>query len=101
MKKIKNVSSSVRGRSVFKALGEALEAPPIAGRTIPHIEITGACEAITDGCRGVLEYDNSVISLNLGGDKVRFRGENLQIHTLTDEQAMISGKIYSVEFFSE
>lgn len=91
-------SGGERRSSVLDAIGNNLEAPPLAKKGMSRVEITGNNEAVVDGCRGVLEYDDGVISLSLGSRFVRFRGDKLQIHTLLDEQAMITGTILSVEF---
>lgn len=95
MKKIINRKpGDARRSSVLEAMG----APPLAVKGMSRVEVTGNSEAIVDGCRGVLEYDDGVISLSLGRRFVRFRGDNLQISTLLDEQALITGTILSVEF---
>lgn len=99
MKKLRtDKAGNARRYSVLETLGSNLEAPPLAKKGMSRVEVTGNSEAVVDGCRGVLEYDDGVISLSLGSRFVRFRGDNLQIHTLLDEQALITGAILSVEF---
>lgn len=98
-KNIKHGASQLS--SIVTAIENTLEVPPIAKKGMSRVEITGNCEAVVDGCRGVLEYDDGAISLSLGNRRVRFMGDNLQIHTLLDEQAMITGTILSVEFLGD
>ncbi len=67
-------------------------------RNCGYIEIVSNCCALVDGCRGILEYDDSLIKLNLGKNAVAFRGNSLTIKSLSMEQAMVEGFIVSVEF---
>ncbi len=67
-------------------------------RNCGYIEIVSNCCALVDGCKSVLEYDNSIIKLNLGKNAVCFRGNSLTIKSLAMEQAMVEGFIVSVEF---
>ena len=53
---------------------------------------------MVDGCKSVMEYDDTVIKLNLGKNSVKFTGCELTIKSLSLEQAMIEGTILSMEF---
>ena len=79
---------------------KALELPPAIMANMAHIELSGNREAVVDGCKGVLEYDDGLIKLNTGGTSVSFLGNELTIRALTDEQAVIEGIILSIEFSS-
>lgn len=63
-----------------------------------HIEISGNTEAIVEGCLGVLEYGDSVISLNTAKLTVRINGADLTITSFQNGQAVITGIIASVDF---
>ena len=67
-------------------------------RSVSHMELSGNREAIVEGCKGVVEYDEGIIRLNLGKNIVRFTGTGLSIRTLTLEQAIITGNILSIDF---
>ena len=67
-------------------------------RGVSHMELSGNREAIVEGCKGVVEYDEGIIRLNLGKNIVRFTGTGLSIRTLTLEQAIITGNILSIDF---
>lgn len=77
---------------------EALELPEEAVRNCSNIEIVSNCCATVEGCKSVMEYDESVIKLNLGKVSVKFCGSGLTIKSLTAQQAMLEGEIISVEF---
>ena len=79
-------------------LTQELEIPQAALRGVSHMELSGNREAIVEGCKGVVEYDEGIIRLNLGKNIVRFTGTGLSIRTLTLEQAIITGNILSIDF---
>jgi len=53
---------------------------------------------MVDGCKSVMEYDDTMIKLNVGKNSVSFIGYGLTIKSLSLEQAMIEGTILSMEF---
>lgn len=77
---------------------ERLDLPEDAMRNCNCIEIISNCCATVDGCKSVMEYDSSVIKLDLGKLRVRFLGSGLSIRSLTLEQAVIEGTIIAAEF---
>lgn len=77
---------------------EKLELPEDVFRGCSHIELVSSCCAMVDGCKSVMEYDDTIIKLNLGKSSVKFTGYDLTIKSLSLEQAMIEGKIISLEF---
>ena len=79
-------------------LGNEFEIPQSAFCGMVHIELNGNTEAIVDGCRGVVEYDESIIRLNTGKLIVRFSGTCLSIRTLSMNQAVVCGCIESIDF---
>ena len=76
---------------------EKLDLPEDVIRNCSHIEIVSNCCAMVDGCKSVMEYDDTVIKLNLGKNSVKFTGCDLTIKSLSLEQAMIEGTILSME----
>lgn len=77
---------------------EKLELPEDVFRNCSHIELVSNCCAMVEGCKSVLEYDDTVIKLNLGKGSVKFTGYDLTIKSLSLEQAMIEGTVISIEF---
>lgn len=86
------------GLTTKEKLTQELEIPQAALRGVSHMELSGNREAIVEGCKGVVEYDEGIIRLNLGKNIVRFAGTGLSIRTLTLEQAIITGNILSIDF---
>lgn len=63
-----------------------------------HIEVSGNAEAVVEGCLGVLEYGDTVISLNTAKLTVRISGADLSIVSFQNGQAVITGIIAGVDF---
>ena len=61
-----------------------------------HIELFNDT-VIIDGCRNVAEYGSGGIRLNTGGCVVGVFGDGLTIKSFACSQAIISGKIVSLE----
>lgn len=85
-------------RRAGELIDAALELPPGLLGGGAHIEIDGGREVVVDGCKGVLEYEECLIRLNIGTGQVKFTGQNLLIRSLTANQAQIEGCIESIAF---
>lgn len=83
----------------FKKITTFFEMPKIE-LNLPLIELTGNKELAVDGCKGVLEYDENVIRLNLKNYILRITGRDLGLTCLTTESLVVRGTILSVEFQS-
>ena len=88
----------VKPSNLTSKVERVLELPPGALSGAAHIEFTGNYRAILDGNCGILEYDGDVIRLSTGSGVIRFTGSDLVMTALTDENAVVEGKILSVEF---
>lgn len=84
-------------RSLFGAL---LELPQISITQMSQIELMSNREALVDGCKGVLEYNEEFIRLSLSGMTVRFNGRNLQLRGMSEEGVSITGFLQSIEFIT-
>lgn len=65
-----------------------------------RIELTGNRRAVVESCRGILEYEEGVIRLNTGSGVIRFTGRDLGLSCLTEDSAVVTGCILSMEFLS-
>ncbi len=93
MKREKNCRTSVRGR-----MAESLQMPPDAFGGYARLELTGNREATVEGCRGIIEYGEGEIALNLGDVTATFIGEGLRMRCMTKTGAVIEGRILSIQF---
>lgn len=87
-----------KSKSKSKVLSENLQIPQTIGRGTAYIELSGNSEAIIEGCKGVLEYGDDIIHLNIGKNEVRFSGTDLVIKTYFNEQVIIVGNILTIDF---
>lgn len=65
-----------------------------------HLEMLSNREAVVDGCKGVVEYDENTIKINTGELIIAFRGDELLIKSLGADIAVITGKIAEITFAS-
>lgn len=66
----------------------------------PKIEMLGNREMIVDGCKGVVEYNETLIKLSLGENVLSLSGDNLIIKSFDSSVAVISGQICDISFVS-
>ncbi len=81
-----------------KQLYKGLELPPSAFLGNSKITLNSNKEAIVEGCKNILEYEDDRIKLNLGNKTLLILGTNLSINSITINGVVISGNISSVEF---
>ncbi|MBD9107729.1 MAG: sporulation protein [Ruminococcaceae bacterium] len=82
----------------LKKAGETLR--EAAADLLPpmRVELLSDREAVVDGCRGILEYNECCIRLCTGPLTVRFTGEGLTMRNFGSLGAVVEGKIKSVDF---
>lgn len=63
-----------------------------------RVELLSDHQAVVDGCRGILEYNECCIRLCAGNLDLRFCGEQLSLRHFGEQGAVVEGRIRSVEF---
>ncbi len=63
-----------------------------------HIELFSNQRALVERCKGVFEYNDTLIKLNLGGKSGIFIGKNLKISSLEGRNLVITGEIETINF---
>ena len=81
-----------------KKFAEEMQLPQSAVSDIFRIEMRGKSDVMIEGCKGIVEYDENTISLNLGNCIVSLTGNDLEINNLSEQQAIINGNVCSVNF---
>ncbi len=66
----------------------------------PKIEMSGNREIIIDGCKGVVEYSENSIKLNLGETVLTLSGNGLIINSFDSSIVVITGQISDISFTS-
>jgi sporulation protein YqfC len=64
----------------------------------PRLELVGNSECVVDGLKGIVEYTNEKIKINLGKYFITFFGDELYINSFSYEGAVVQGTIISLEF---
>ena len=85
---------------ITQRVEQVLELPEGSLSGAARVELSGNRRAVVEGCRGILEYEEGVIRLNTTSGIVRFMGRDLTMNCLTEDSAVVSGTILSVEFLS-
>ena len=85
-------------KKIKKEIYIGLELPPSALLGESKISINSNKEAVIEGCRSIIEYQDDRIKLNLGNKTVLFTGRNLSIDSLTVNGVVLSGIITGLEF---
>ncbi len=67
---------------------------------LPSVKFCSNRQAIVDGCKGVVEYNDGIVKLNCGKLVLKFQGQNLSIRALCIDQIAICGQILSFEFLT-
>lgn len=96
---VSQLKSEKRADAAYKA-AKFFELPADLVAGTPHLEFYGNREAVVEGCRGILEYDEDIVCLNMGKTNIRFMGRGLELRNFTDHSVVIDGFILSVEFLS-
>ena len=65
-----------------------------------NIELFGNKQIIVDGCKGVIDYNEDFLKLDLGKIVLKVTGRNLVIDFYIYEQVDLKGEIVSVEFMN-
>lgn len=65
-----------------------------------NIELFGNNQIIVDGCKGVIDYNEDFLKLDLGKIILKVTGRNLVIDSYIYEQVDLKGEIVSVEFMN-
>lgn len=85
---------------LIKKFTEEMQIPESAVTDSFKIEFRGNYDVVIEGCKGIIDYEESGISLNLGKMIVRFGGADLEISSFFEEQAIIKGTVVIMEFSS-
>lgn len=80
------------------ALGRGLEESTMAFLPGVRVELLSNKQAIIDGCRGIIEYSDTLIRLSSDKHILKFSGSDLEIKLLSQQNMIIEGTILSLEY---
>lgn len=99
-RRIKKSCPPGRLSRVTQRVEQVLELPSGALSGAARIELSGNRRAVVEGCRGILEYEDGIIRLNTTSGVIRFIGRDLSMNCLSEDSAVVTGFILSVEYLS-
>ncbi len=76
----------------------ALDLPLDVICDIPRSEIMGNSEINIENIRGILDYNESSIKINTTVGIIKIDGDELFIESISDESALVKGRIIRIEF---
>ncbi|MDQ5983717.1 MAG: YabP/YqfC family sporulation protein [Eubacteriales bacterium SKADARSKE-1] len=65
-----------------------------------HFEVNSNSEVIIEGCKGILQYDENIIKVNMGKMITAFCGRKLSVKCLNTDSLIVTGFITSIEFIT-
>ena len=95
-KKIK--LSKHRLKEKFKLFGAALQVSDDPFSKLAQINFKGNREMIIDGCYGIIEYSDCLISINIGNSILKLIGFDFTISDYSESNLTVRGIIKSIEF---
>lgn len=64
----------------------------------PQIQIQSNKEAVIEGCRGIIEYSDEIVRLNVDKMELKVYGRDLNLKCLTGENIVITGRFERIEY---
>lgn len=83
---------------LLESIGRNIDLPEEALSGYVLVEISGNREAVVEGCRGVLGYSDTLISLNAGKLIIKISGCELTVVSMQNSQAVVRGVISGIEY---
>jgi sporulation protein YqfC len=97
-KKIDKTSKKNIANEKIYSIAKKMQLPIGLLPNIPHIEMNGNREVIVEGSKGVIDYDENTVSIDIGKMSMFFLGRNLTLKCLTHDSLIIEGFLVSIEF---
>ena len=85
-------------RSFRQKVSDSMDFPLETLYNLSQIQITGNREAIVEGCKGILEYDDCMIRLKTKSMQISFWGSGLVLKCLNTDNVIIEGQLERLEF---
>ena len=83
----------MKKRRIKNALSDLFESPDGIFPDGWSVLITDGAEAYVTGCRAILSYDESAVTVDAGDATLRITGEHLDIARYTDREIVVRGNV--------
>ena len=79
-------------------MADAANLPKDVVLGVPILTLTGHYEVNIENYRGILEYTEQLIRINVRGGQIRITGKSLEINYYTTNDMKITGKVEKIEY---
>lgn len=88
-------------RRLTERVAHGLRLPLDMAANLPHMELNGCRELLILRHQGILEYGDTQIDVGTSVGTLRVRGENLELAAMNQEELLLHGLFFSLEFLFE
>ncbi|NLK33935.1 MAG: sporulation protein YqfC [Gracilibacteraceae bacterium] len=89
------------GKRIYKLkenISNTFELPKDIVLDVSKIIIIGTGQVTVENHKGIIEYSEEIIRINIGSSVMKLCGKNLSIKTILQEEITITGEITNIEF---
>ena len=79
-------------------MADAANLPKDVVLCVPILTLTGHYEVNIENYRGILEYTEQLIRINVRSGQIRITGKSLEINYYTTTDMKITGKVEKIEY---
>lgn len=79
-------------------MADAANLPKDVVLDVPILTLTGHYEVNIENYRGILEYTEQLIRINVRSGQIRITGKSLEINYYTTTDMKITGKVEKIEY---
>ncbi len=87
-----------KAKEKFKLFGAAIQLTSDPFSKLAQINLKGNREMIVDGCYGIEEYSDCLISINIGNSTLKIIGFDFSISDYSESNITVRGIIKNIEF---
>ena len=87
-----------KNKNFKKKLDKLLEIPAEVVSDIPKITMKGFERILIENYKGILEYEEYFVKINVHIGNININGINLNLNEITSEDILVTGNITGVEF---
>lgn len=81
-------------------INKLLEIPEEVYSNVPKLTITGFNEFVLENYKGILEYEETYVSISTHIGVIDIKGEKLNLEKMTNDDIKITGNIEDIELES-
>ena len=94
---MRQISEQEEGTQRYR-MADAANLPKDVVLGVPILTLTGHYEVNIENYRGILEYTEQLIRINVRSGQIRITGKSLEINYYTTTDMKITGKVEKIEY---